>query len=142
MKDAAIYSLKIWITAMLLIPLVSFLTDSMVIWVPRVGLGYLINLPGYIYFAIKFGLGLYLICLFVLFVSAWLVNRLPQKTEVKKGVLTILYTILLLLPQFLIGHWRWTGRTIEKDAIWSVITIGCIWFYKLRQTPSPDSEDG
>lgn len=137
MKQALIYSLKVWLTALLLSPAIAFPIWLLAEWIISYtdkGKGFSTGIAYGIDFSIDLNtLWYYLPYLVVLFVSA---NYLQGRSMRHKKVLFTVLTIVLTLSPFTFL------KVIEYDAVFNMqlvrvisfglLFIGGVWFYKLK----------
>lgn len=140
MKEAFIYSIKVWVTSVLLGPLLLFILIFIFGIHPNHHLRYFIHFDAFIYFELKYGIYLYLIGLLLLFLSVIFINMMGKNIVLKKALLTTLYIVLMLIMnrQFIV---HLITRFIINILAWATIIIGSIWFYQLRPAAiSTDSD--
>lgn len=139
MKQAIIYSLKVWLTAVLLSPLL-----SVILFEPFDDHNST-DIKGALFFillSIPYGLVLSIPSWLLLWISVWLVNRLSTSSIKKKWMLSIIGLVLSLLPFYLIfGH---DDNPVGEGAIeWAVayciVILAGIWFYPLKGRDSASS---
>jgi hypothetical protein len=131
MKQALIYSLKVWLTGVVISPVLNLIIEA----VSGFNKANFEGAMGFILLSIPYSLILSLPCFFLLFLACFFVNLVSGATTTKKICLTIVGAVLAFLPFYLIfgGDDPSTYRTSMPWAVsYCIVIIGSIWFYKLE----------
>jgi len=128
MKQALIYSLKIWLTAVVIAPIVTEIVDYLI----RAGS----TDEGVFYFillSIPYGLLLSLPCWVLLWLAVYLIGKTGLSITYKKVLLSVIGLALTVLPFYLVFGHDDGSNTLELW-IWpfsyTLVIIAGIWFYK------------
>ncbi|MHB8208454.1 hypothetical protein [Mucilaginibacter sp.] len=137
MKQALVYSIKVWLTSALVVPFIQMIEGLIIGNHTSIS-----NAEQMILLALLFGLLLSMPSWLLLWMSASLLNRLTGSVLVIKLSLTVLSTALAILPFFLLAG---TTSLSSHDLIWfgpyPIIVVACIWLYKLNSAPVIDSDN-
>lgn len=131
MKSTLIYSLKVWLTAVVLAPMLTQLLDYLC------GVQQSYDLKGIFYFvllSIPYGLMLSLPCWLLLWLATSLLNRTRLTNKNKKLLLSVVGFLLAALPFYLIfGHddKGFNLETIVWAASYMLVIVAGVWAYKL-----------
>jgi len=136
--DAFRYSLKVWLTSVILSPILYVLVDSVLN--PKYISG-LLGIFGFISYSIPYGLMLSIPSWGLLWISCIFINKRTATVRLKKIILSIIGAILSLLPFYLLFHLD--DDNAHEDVItwsicYSVIIIAGVWFYKLSLNHNRD----
>ena len=135
MKHTLIYSLKVWLTTILIAPLLGvrgLMVDndsliSFLVFYPRVVLG---------------GVMESLLSIGMLFVSILYINKLRTSTVHKKAYFTLLSLGATFLSFYLYYGLKLNSEEYYAMIAYGLVTIVSIWLYKLASiidTPNPQS---
>jgi hypothetical protein len=132
MKQSLIYSLKVWLTSVILSPFLFTIID--IIIHQNILYDYK-NAIGFIGYSIIYGLILSIPSWLLLLLVIVIVSKWGIVIGLKKTVLTIAGAILSLLPFYLL--FRNDDYTSNKDVyIWAItycfVIIGGIWIFKFK----------
>lgn len=140
MKQALIYSAKVWLTTLLVGPLLAVSITCFVAWynpiVSYSGFGFWVDA----YF--DFNAGLMLLPLALLFwFTVFYMLKMQRKAATAKTVLTIVAIICCILPFVLTGPgMQMSLPSLFSSAYWLpdylVVAVSCVWMYKLRSNNS------
>jgi len=137
MKQALIYSLKVWLTTLILGPLLATSINLFIAWYS----------PVYNYFGSGFIIGIYIdliagASIIPLLVVFWLSTFLLIRKEIKIGItkllLTFLVVIICVVP-FLVHSnpeslsWHVLLSTSYWLPSYIIVATSATWFYKLRR---------
>jgi len=134
MKQALRYSLKVWITTVVLAPigvliLLGLLSDStilgIVFWYPMIVLGSLMSS---------------FLSASLLLLGVFYVSRLNITEKYKKVCLSILSVGSTLLSFYLISGSSLSTEVGYKIIAYALVFIACVWFYKLIVTSDLPNE--
>ena len=129
MKQALIYSLKVWLTSVLLGPAIYLILDGFV-YPGGVGLA---GGLGFIGYSIGYGLVLSIPCWLILFLlSGSLVNR---KFRYKRTLITVVSTILSVAPFYLLFRGDdngFDGDTLLWAFSYCAVIVAGVWLYRLE----------
>ncbi|HEY4328004.1 MAG TPA: hypothetical protein VGN20_28730 [Mucilaginibacter sp.] len=132
MKEAFIYSLKVWLTGVILSPVLFTAID--IIIHRNIYYDYQ-NALGFIGYSIVYGLILSIPSWLLLWLAIIIVSKWGVAIELKKVALTVAGAVLSLLPFYLLFHND--DKSSDKDVCtWAttycLVIIGGIWFYKFK----------
>jgi hypothetical protein len=132
MKQTIIYSLKVWLTSVVISPVLYIILEA--IQKPRVyqniegGLGFIL-------FSIIYGLILSLISWILLWLSLYSLLMFNRDIIITKLWLSIIGAILTLLPFWLVLGYD-DPNPLTGTALWAasycLVIIAGIWFYRLK----------
>ena len=144
MKKALIYSLKVWLTALLLSPVLYWLVETNFISPLKTSFEGMIGFFG---LSILYGLLLSIPSFLFLTFSCFFVNMLAQINAAKKRLITLIAFIFVILPFYLLFSRDDTSTLIKDDlplaSSYSVVIIIGVWFYQLNpivKEPSTQSK--
>ena len=130
MKQVLIYSLKVWLTSVLLGPLLYY--PAQIIIEPQY--------PHQFHYDVKYGFIFSLPSLVVAIITVVLIKPIPTTLTVKKLLLSIVGVVLTAMPFYLLkGGWVQQG-TEYLIAYGSIIVIG-IWVYRLEPMVNNNTTD-
>ena len=139
MKQAIVYSLKVWLTSVvvapflvLLIGLLGKMGEGVGIALAMLMLGTMFSLPSFL----------------LLSLACWALTRMQSKIVMIKVELTLIGVLLTYIPFFIINDYAFLINRDELSrtffVIYSLLITFGIWFYKFKgaskeQTDIPDS---
>jgi uncharacterized protein YacL len=135
MKQTLNYSIKIWLTSVLVSPLLDLILDSLVR--PKS----LVNLEGAIGFlllSVLYGIIISSPCWLLLWLSLQCMMKLNMSTLLLKSCLCVVGLVLALLPFFLLfGHDDPITyvTTVPLAISYGLTVFAAIWLYKLKPIP-------
>ena len=132
MKHALTYSLKVWLTAVLLGPILTRLGDALIH--PRYPFDFN-SVFGFFGLTATYGLILSLPSWLLLLLTVWLTSFSDKSMHFKKVVITIAGCVLTVMPFYLVfGHDDDAGGAdlLVWTLSYTVVIVGAIWFYKLK----------
>jgi len=132
MKQAIIYTIKVWLTSVVLSPIAFIIADNLFHSNNRIGL---YGSLGFIGYSIPYGLVITIPCWLILFLSAGsLVNR-KLKMIYKKSIISVVGVALSILPFFLLFRGDDNGFDLYTK-FWSLsyctFIVGGIWLYEFK----------
>ena len=136
-SHAFFYTLKIWVTALLLSPVIiafcesslsNVLGDCLALMIIGSIFGAIFSFPSF--------------C--ALWLGAYLIVRYADwNIIIQKIVLTFLGIGLSILPFFILsGSWTFRGERVPYSLIYAAVIVAGIWFYRLKPKGEESTEDG
>jgi hypothetical protein len=134
MKQALIYSLKVWLTSVTVSPIIIVLLTK-TLWHRMYRFDSLGNIFGYWGMMIYLASILSIPSLLLLWLSSWQVTRYKATLPFRKWLLSLIGILLTATPFYIVFHSEESVR-VEELAIWmssySLVIIAGVWLYKLK----------